>query len=117
MIGETIRAQVTWSQPVRVSNGGSNDNVFLRLDVGADDGDLANSLRKMAYVSGSGTDTLTFEYTVQTGDQDPDGVRLQTGRLGRGGVPGEPGRHPGRQPRQQRRRAHLACPGPTGPPR
>ena len=33
-IGETIQAQVTWSQPVRVANGGKDSNVSLRLDVG-----------------------------------------------------------------------------------
>ena len=32
----------------------------------------------MGYVSGSGTDTLTFEYTVAVGDMDADGVWLQT---------------------------------------
>ena len=69
--GDAIRAQVTWSQPVTVANGGSNDNVSLRLDLGGD-------TRKLAYASGSGTDTLVFEYTVQTGDVDPDGVRLQS---------------------------------------
>ena len=76
--GDAIRAQVTWSQPVTVANGGSNDNVSLRLDLGADGGDQVTNRRKLAYASGSGTDTLTFEYTVQTGDVDPDGVRLQT---------------------------------------
>ena len=79
-IGETIQAQVTWSRPVTVSNGGDDANVSLRLDLGADDNDLTNSQRKMAYVSGSGTNTLTFEYTVRPGtaDIDADGVWLQT---------------------------------------
>ena len=78
LIGETIQAQVTWSQNVTVSNGGDDANVSLRLDLGADDNDQTNSRRKMAYVSGSGTDTLTFEYTVQPADMDSDGVWLQT---------------------------------------
>ena len=79
-IGETIQAQVTWSQPVTVANGGADRNVSLRLDLGVDDTDLTNSRRKMAYVSGSGTDTLTFEYVVGFGgtDMDTDGVWLQT---------------------------------------
>ena len=77
-IGETIRAQVTWRQPVTVDNGGSNDNVFLRLDLGADDDDLTNSRRKMAWTgAGSGTDILTFEYTVVAADADSDGMWLQ----------------------------------------
>ena len=79
-IGETIQAQVTWSQNVTVANGGDNANVSLRLDLGADDADQTNSRRKMGYASGSGTDTLTFEYTVKPGttDIDADGVWLQT---------------------------------------
>ena len=76
--GETIRAQATWSKPVTVTTGGSDANVFLRLDLGADDADRTNSRRKMAYASGSGTATLTFEYTVKSGEVDPDGIWLQT---------------------------------------
>ncbi|MDE0230037.1 MAG: SwmB domain-containing protein, partial [Spirochaetaceae bacterium] len=61
-----------------VDTKGANANVHLRLDLGADDANRGNSRRTMAYVSGSGTDTLTFEYVVQPGDADPDGVWLQT---------------------------------------
>ena len=51
----------------------------LRLDLGADDSNLSNSQQKMAWTGeGSGTDTLTFEYTVQRLDKDADGVWLQT---------------------------------------
>ena len=79
LLGETIRAAVTWSQPVTVANGGSDDNVTLRLDLGADAGARFNNRRAMGYVSGSGTDTLVFEYVVQPGDMDADGVWLQAG--------------------------------------
>ena len=78
VLGEAIRAAVTWSQPVTVDAKGSNDNVHLRLDLGPDDASWANSRKAMRYVSGSGTDTLTFEYAVQPGDTDPDGVWVQT---------------------------------------
>ncbi len=79
LVGETIQAQVTWSQPVTVSNGGADANVSLRVDLGTDDSNLANSLRKMTWTGeGSGTDTLTFEYSVQRLDKDSDGVWLQT---------------------------------------
>ena len=37
LLGETIRATVTWSKPVTVDAKGANDNVHLRLDLGADD--------------------------------------------------------------------------------
>ncbi len=76
--GETIAAEVTWSKPVTVANGGSNANVTLRLDLGADDGDRSNSRRAMRYVAGTGTDTLRFEYAVKPGDTDADGVWVQT---------------------------------------
>ena len=33
-IGETIQAQVTWSQNVTVDTGGSNRNVYVILDLG-----------------------------------------------------------------------------------
>ena len=78
LIGEAIRAEATWSQAVVVDAMGDDANVSLRLDLGTDDADLSNSRRKMAYVSGSGTDTLTFEYTVQPEEMDGDGVWLQT---------------------------------------
>ena len=81
-LGETIRAAVTWNKPVTVANAGANDNVSLRLDLGPDDADRANSRRSMAYVSGSGTRTLTFAYTVAAGDRDADGVWLQTESAG-----------------------------------
>ena len=78
VLGEAIRAEVTWSQPVTVDAKGSNDNVHLRLDLGPDDANYGNSRKVMAYVSGSGTDTLTFEYAVRPGDMDADGVWVQT---------------------------------------
>ena len=62
-----------------VSNGGSDDNVSLRLDLGPDDTNLTNSRRKMAWDgTGSGTTALTFEYTVVAADADGDGLWLQT---------------------------------------
>ena len=76
--GETIRAEVTWSLPVTVDTKGSDANVSVRLDLGADDANYGNSRRSMGYVSGTGTDTLVFEYEVKPGDVDPDGVWLQT---------------------------------------
>ena len=79
LIWETIQAEVTWSQPVTVDAMGDDANVSLRLDLGADDTDLTNSRKKMAWTGeGSGTDTLTFEYQVQPGEMDGDGVWLQT---------------------------------------
>ena len=78
VLGEAIRAEVTWSRPVTVDLKGSSANVRLRLDLGPDDTNYGNSRKAMRYVSGSGTDTLTFAYAVQPGDMDADGVWVQT---------------------------------------
>ena len=69
-MGETIQAQVTWSQNVTVDAMGDNANVSLRLDLGADDTDRFDQQPKEDGLDrgrGRATDTLTFEYTVQAG--------------------------------------------------
>lgn len=58
--GDTITIQITFNEIVNVTG-----TPQLLLELGAVDG-LAN------YVSGSGTDTLTFTYTVVAGDNTPD---------------------------------------------
>ncbi|MDE0192889.1 MAG: hypothetical protein OXQ90_16165, partial [Gammaproteobacteria bacterium] len=59
---DVITVEVTFDDPVAVSG-----QPVFRLVVG-------RQTRNMAYVDGSGTETLTFEYTVQTGDLDTDGI-------------------------------------------
>ncbi|MCX7920965.1 MAG: S-layer homology domain-containing protein [Clostridia bacterium] len=54
--GDTIHVTVTFDRPVDVTG-----TPVLRLETGTTD-------RDAAYVSGSGTNTLTFDYTVQAGD-------------------------------------------------
>ena len=78
--GEKIEVEVTFSEAVTA--GGANGTAWVRLDVGDDDGNLANS-QKLTFVapgsaSGSGTATLRFEYTVAAADTDADGVWVQT---------------------------------------
>ena len=58
--GETIAVTVTFSEGVTVSG-----TPTLTLDTGATD-------QVVNYVSGTGTDTLTFNYTVQSGDSSSD---------------------------------------------
>ena len=48
LLGETIRATVTWSVPVTVDAKGANDNLHLRLDLGADDANYGNSRKVMS---------------------------------------------------------------------
>ena len=67
--GETITVTVTYDQAVDVTG-----TPFVLLDVGGED--IA-----VAFASGSGTNTLVFEYVVHTLDSDTDGVRVDVGSL------------------------------------
>ena len=66
--GETIEFSITFSAALDVDGGR-----HLSLRVGSDDSD---GWRGAMYRSGSGTKTLVFGYTVQSGDLDADGVTL-----------------------------------------
>ena len=75
--GDRIVVDVRFSEAVTVSGG--NNSVRLRLDIGADDTNLANSRRVLMLKSVVGGNALRFEHTVQRRDSDPDGVWVQTG--------------------------------------
>ncbi|MBB2483636.1 DUF4347 domain-containing protein [Mitsuaria sp. WAJ17] len=62
-IGDTLTLTVTFDQAVTVDTAGGTPT--LRLETGAID-------RNAVYVSGSGTKTLSFTYTVQAGDRSAD---------------------------------------------
>lgn len=62
-VDAVISIQVTFSTPVSVDTTGGTPT--LTLETGTTD-------RKASYVSGSGTNTLTFEYTVQADDASSD---------------------------------------------
>ena len=61
-LGDTIKWETTWSIPVTVS-GSPN----LKVNIG-------DRVDDAAYADGSRTNTLAFEYEVQAGDDDSDGV-------------------------------------------
>ena len=63
--GETIALLVPFTEPVRVLGAPSFALTLGSAEVRA------------RYVSGSGSDTLRFEYTVQRGDYDADGVSVE----------------------------------------
>ena len=79
---ETIKVAFTFDAEVVV---GGEPTVGLYL--GPDSVHPDTSLRQARYLSGSGTDTLVFGYTVVPGDTDPQGVMvaLSTDRTGFGG--------------------------------
>ncbi|GAB3626851.1 hypothetical protein GCM10027419_17020 [Pandoraea terrae] len=62
-VGDTVDVLVTFDQAVTVDTSGGTPTLLLAT------GALDHSAR---YISGSGTDTLTFRYTVQAGDSSAD---------------------------------------------
>ena len=70
--GNEILVDVEYGEPVEIVGG--NDNVRLRLDLGSDDTNLANSRKVMKLKQLlNGGRTLRFAYTVAAGDADTDG--------------------------------------------
>ena len=67
-IGDTVGIDVTFSEAVNVTASGGAPT--LALEVGAAE-------RKAAYVRGSGSAVLTFDYTVAEGDADTDGIAVE----------------------------------------
>lgn len=65
-VGEKLDFSVTFDQIVFVYG-----SPFLSITIGS-------STRSADYTSGSGTNVLTFSYTVQSGDMDMDGITLGT---------------------------------------
>ena len=70
--GSTIDVTVSFSEVVLVTTTGGTPT--LLLETGATD-------RTASYVSGSGTNTLTFRYTVQAGDTSADLTQQSTSAL------------------------------------
>ena len=72
-IGDTIGIEVTFAEPVTVDMTGGAPT--LALEIGA-------ARRKAAYVAGSGSAVLTFEYTpVALGEEDTDGIAVAANGL------------------------------------
>ena len=68
-LGETLGVAVTFGKPVVVTG-----TPQLALSVGA-------ATRQAAYVRGTGTSQLVFEYTVVEADRDPDGIAVAANAL------------------------------------
>ena len=68
-IDDTIEVDVTFTEAVRVSG-----QPVVTLDIGGEP-------RPAVYVSGSGSDTLVFAYTVVEGDPEADGIAIAAGAL------------------------------------
>ena len=66
-IGQQLNFSVNFDQAVTVNTGGGTPTIALTV---------GGTARNVTYVSGSGTATLVFRYTVPTGDVDNNGVAL-----------------------------------------
>ena len=69
--GDTIEISVVFSEAVTVDTTDGTPSHQIGID--------PRGARDAPYVSGSGTTTLVFRYTVETEDQDDDGVFLRDG--------------------------------------
>lgn len=65
--GENLDFTVNTSENVTVSTGGGTPRIPLTV---------GSTTRYASYISGSGTSALVFRYTVQSGDEDADGVAV-----------------------------------------
>ncbi|MDE0224153.1 MAG: hypothetical protein OXP28_03350, partial [Gammaproteobacteria bacterium] len=66
-VGEEIRIEVEFAEDVHVTSGEADLSIMLSI---------GQHLRAATFLSGSGTDTLTFRYVVQAGDFDDDGISI-----------------------------------------
>ncbi|WP_164506731.1 T9SS type A sorting domain-containing protein [Tenacibaculum singaporense] len=67
--GQDLNFFVFYSENITVNTTGGIPQIAI--SIGSD-------TRQAAYVSGSGTNTLFFRYTIQTGDLDTDGIAVTT---------------------------------------
>ena len=67
--GETIQVRIDFGEAVSVAG-----TPYVVLNIGG-------AARRATYASGSGTRYLNFEYTVQTGDFDSNGISLCSSRV------------------------------------
>ncbi len=74
---ELIQASVTFTDPVTVNDDAGTPT----LKFGLGDPDNPARTERMRYASGSGTDTLIFEYRVLPDDQDANGIYIHANSL------------------------------------
>ena len=73
LAGDVISSKAVFDQPVD-----TEESTALNINFG--EGENVEYVRKAPLASGSGTDTLIFNYTVQSNDSDDDGITLYMSR-------------------------------------
>ena len=85
-LGENIEVAVEFDEPVR-TDGSTN----LTIEIG--NAPTPPRARRAVYNRGSGSNTLVYRYTVQSGDMDADGISIPSNIRGNvTDVPGNPAR-------------------------
>ncbi|WP_037457713.1 DUF4347 domain-containing protein, partial [Shewanella sp. HN-41] len=77
VVGETLSFTVSGTENVTVNTGGGIPRIVLTI---------GGTTRYAPYISGSGTANLVFNYTVQVGDNDTDGIGLASSIDANGGA-------------------------------
>lgn len=75
--GENLDFIVNYNKSVNVNTGSGTPSLLLTV---------GSSSFNANYISGSGTSSLVFRYTVQVGDEDTDGVEVNTLTLNGGTI-------------------------------
>ncbi len=70
--GDTVSATVTMSENVVVDTSGGTPTIDL---------DIGGTTVQASYVSGSGTASLVFSYTIEAGENDSDGIGISRNGL------------------------------------
>ncbi|MBS0043442.1 DUF4347 domain-containing protein, partial [Shewanella sp. M16] len=77
VVGETLSFTVSSTENVTVNTVGGTPRIVLTI---------GGITRYAPYISGSGTSNLVFSYTVQSGDNDTDGIGLASSVDANGGT-------------------------------
>ena len=80
--GETVKVGVTFSKAVTVDTANGTPRLEMELQ-SASEG--AARHRHLDYASGSGNSVLVFEYVVQAGESDDDGIKIGADALSANG--------------------------------
>ena len=76
-LNEEIQVEVEFGEVVHVTDPGQAPTLLLSI---------GENLRPATLAGGSGTDTLTFSYVVQSDDYDDDGISIGANALEGGGI-------------------------------
>jgi len=78
--GDSVSVTATFSESVIVDNASGTPTLNIVVDTAGDGADVADN-RTATYVSGSTSTALVFQYTIQAGDNDTNGISIGANAL------------------------------------